>query len=481
VKKVDILILKSFIGPFAATFIVSIFLFLMHFIWKYIDDLVGKGLEWHVVARLLFFATANLVSLALPLAVLISSLMCFGNITESYEMVALKSAGTSLYRALLPAFIVMGVFAYGTFLMSNYLIPKANLEFYSLLYDVRHKKPAFNIKEGVFYNEIENFSIKVGKKEEDNQTIHDVIIYEKKGFDNRLNLVKAKHGTMKLSDDEKLLHFTLFDGVRYEEMTKEPNYVRRYPHNIMEFDKQVLSFDLSEFELQMTEKELFKEDYRMMHLKQLEIQIDSLGKSIDKRLGFVEKSLNSYQKVVDTLPQLAEVEYKLEEGNHELEDLFHREYRSDIMATAVTSAKSMKSIIESNQIFIKGFENDRRKFHSEWHRKFTLSAVIIVLFLIAAPLGTIIRKGGMGMPMVIAVLMFILYYAVNISGEKMAKEGVWTVANGMWFSTICLLPIGFFLTFKASRDSSILNSEVYSRLIRKLTSIKIFDRKDANK
>jgi len=466
IKKSNLLILKSFIGPFLATFLVSIFLFLMQWIWKYIDDLVGKGLEWHVIARLLLFATANLLSMAMPLAVLISSLMCFGNLTESYEMAALKSSGASLYRILRPAFVAIILLAVSTFYLSNYVVPKANLEFYSLLYDVKQKKPAFNIKPGVFYNEIDNFSIKISEKGEDNETIKDVIIYEKKGFDNKLNLIKAEHGRMFLSEDGNILNFTLYNGVRYEEMTKEPTYYKRYQHNIMKFGKQTMAFDLSEFKLQMTEKELFKEDHRMMHINLLEEHIDSLDKSISKRERYVKKALKTYTLAIDSLHLTDSTEVLSMEDTMEYN--FPAIKRTAILSTAVSTASAMMNIVESNITYLKTYKGDRRKYLAEWHRKFTLSVVIIVLFLIAAPLGTIVRKGGIGIPMVISVLMFILYYSINLSGEKMAKEGIWPEWVGMWFSTFCLLPVGLFFTYKAGRDSSILNSEFYAKLFKNL-------------
>lgn len=465
IKKSNLLILKSFIGPFLATFMVSIFLFLMQWIWKYIDDLVGKGLEWHVIARLLIFATANLLSMAVPLAVLISSLMCFGNLTESYEMAALKSAGASLYRILKPAFVAIVLLAISTFYLSNYLVPKANLEFYSLLYDVKQKKPAFNIKPGVFYNEIDNYSIKIAEKGEDNETIKDVIIYEKKGFDNKLNLIKAEHGKMNLSEDGTVLYFTLYNGIRYEEMTKEPSYYKRFQHNIMKFGKQTMAFDLSEFKLQMTEKELFKEDHRMMHIKLLEEHMDSLDISINKRTGYLKKALTSYNMGLDSFKSPKVDTVKIE---GKLEYMFPKSKRNGIMQTAVSTSSAMMNIVESNVLYLESYKGDKRKYNAEWHRKFTLSVVIVVLFLIAAPLGTIVRKGGIGIPMVISVLMFILYYSINLSGEKMAKEGIWPEWVGMWFSTFCLLPVGLFITFKAARDSSILNSEFYGKIMKNI-------------
>ena len=270
------LVLRAYIGPFLITFVLSMFLFLMQFLWKYIDDLVGKGIEPLILAQLIFYSLADLVPMALPLTVMVAGLMTFGNLSESFELVALKANGLSLRRILLPVFILMLLLGFINFYFMNRIIPRANLEAKALLWDLRQKKPAFNIQEGMFYQQIENFSIRVGKKDKDNETIHDVLIYEYKNDDSkRLNVLRATDGTMKLSEDKRMLFFTLFHGVRYDEMTGMKEYSRTYPFNLMRFEKQKMVIDLSSLDLKFTERDAYKGDYRLMNIGELNHEIDS--------------------------------------------------------------------------------------------------------------------------------------------------------------------------------------------------------------
>ncbi len=470
-KKLDILIIKSFIGPFVATFFISLFLFLMHFLWKYIDDLVGKGLELTVIAKLIGFSLADLVPMALPLAVMISSLMTYGNLSESYEMVAIKSAGVSLYRALLPVFGVMVILSILTFYFSNVVIPRANLEAKSLLYDVRQKKPAFNIKEDVFYNEIDGYSIKVGKKYEDNERVEDILIYEQPSGQHALNVLKAKSGQMKLSADKRILYFTLNDGIRYQEMNDQPNYFKTYPANIMRFKKQKITFDLSALDLQLTEKEAFKGDQRMMNINELQENMDSAIRARNRYVGYLGEFIAPYLHLKDTsgksmAPAISQNDILL---NFPVAD------QPRILEQAMNQVRIMKSTVQAQMENMENYEKDLTRFQAEWHKKFTLSVIVILLFLISAPLGTIIRRGGIGMPLVISVLMFVVYYVVNLTGEKIGKEGILPLWGGMWLSTFFLLPIGLFLTYKSARDAAFLNIDTYIRFFRRLIPRKIRD------
>ncbi len=465
IKKLNILVLKAFLGPFVATFFISLFLFLMHFLWKYIDDLVGKGLEWHVIGRLIFYSMADLVPMALPLAVMISSLMTFGNLSESYELVAIKSAGVPLYRAMWPAFVVMLLLALTTFYFSNIVIPRANLEAKSLLYDVRQKKPAFNLKEGTFYNEIDGYQILVGKKYDDNQTIEDVLIYEQKPGQHILNIIKAKRGKMNLSDDKRILFFTLEDGTRYDEMVEQPSYFRSYPSNIMKFKRQKLTFDLSALDLKLTGKESWGNDHRIMNIRELQFQMDTVNMSINRFKKYVKEFLTPYFLYNDTF-LLQNQASKL--TKEDILSNFPKSSHAAINERALGQVRMMSTIANGQNESIKGETKEYNRFAAEWHRKFTLSIVIILLFFISAPLGAIIRKGGLGLPLVISVLMFVVYYVLNLIGEKIGKEGIIPLWTGMWLSTFFLLPLGLFLVYKASRDSAVLNMESYSRFFKKL-------------
>jgi lipopolysaccharide export system permease protein len=480
-KKLNLLILRAFIGPFLATFAISLFLFLIHFLWKYIDDLVGKGIDTFTLLRLIFYSMADLVPMALPLSVMISSLMTYGNLAESYELVAMRSAGVSLYRVLWPSFMVMLFFAGITFYFTNIVIPRANLESKSLLYDLRQKKPAFNITEGVFYNQIEGYSLKVGKKGKDDETVRDIMVYEYRQGNSQLNIIKAEKGVMKLSPDKRFLYFTLFNGVRYEEMTDLRDYYRNFPHNITRFGKQQLTFDLSSLDLKITDKEAFRGDYRMMNISELSLEIDSLAKQKKMKL---QRSMDFFMTpyfhfVPDSVkPKSGLVKHA------DIINNYPKEKRADVYRVAMSTARGIKSIADNNKAELELLEAESVKYQAEWHKKFTLAVIIILLFLIAAPLGTIIRKGGIGLPLVIAVIMFIIYYAINIIGEKIGKEGIVPLWAGMWLSSFVLLPVGIYITLKASADSATLSLEAYQRFFNRLFQVNrfrdAFGKKDQN-
>ncbi len=467
-KKVNLLVVKAFIGPFLGTFFISMFLFLMLFLWKYIDDMVGKGLEWHVVARLLFFSLADLIPMALPLAVLLSSLMTFGNLSESYEMVALKASGVSIYRALAPAFAIICLLALITFYVSNIVIPKANLEAKSLLWDIRNKKPAFDLKEGIFYSGIEGYQIKVGKKDKDNETIRDVMIYENKPGYAELTITRAASGKMTLSDDKRLLYFTLNDGVRYEELVENANYNKRIPATTTYFKEQRMTFDLSDLDLKKTDKELFKGSAVMMNISELQDALDSTRKEMKKRNTATRDYLRPYYPNPKEIIQNTGVKDSPVLVNDTIINNFPKENRYSILEMALGSARNLKSIIESSAQQLEDIQSEERMFNIKWHEKFTLSFVLIVLFLLAAPLGTIIRKGGIGMPMVVSIIMFILYYVVNMIGIKMGKEGIVPAWIGAWLATFVLFPIGIFVLNRAANESAIFDKEKYQKLAEKI-------------
>lgn len=438
----------------------------MQFLWKYIDEFVGKGLEWHVFARLIFFAMADLIPFALPLAVLLSSIMTYGNLAETSELVAIKAAGISLRKALTPSFVVMIFLSLLTFYSSNIIIPKANLEFKTLLWDVREKKPAFNIKEGVFYSEIENFSIKVSKKEQDNQTVRNIIIYEKQQENPMLNVIRAEWGVMKLSDNKRALLFTLYNGVRYEEMTGANDYYKTRPHNTMRFSKQVMAFDLSQLDLKKTEKDLYKGNYRFLNIVELKSEIDSMDKEI-------LQTKQQYTKYSKPYFGLYNINYKGRDSvtwlkaAHTIEN-FPKGKQSQLLNIAMENVRNIKSTVESNQSTLKELHDEVLKYEVERQKKYTLAFVILVLFSLAAPLGAIIRRGGLGMPMVVSILLFILYYVIDMIGVKMAKEGIVNVWFGSWLATLALLPIAAWIYYKASQDAALFEGGFFSNILQKL-------------
>lgn len=476
IKRVDLLVLRSYIGPFLVTFVLSMFLFLMQFLWKYIDELVGKGIEPLILMKLIFYSLADLVPMALPLTVMVAGLMTFGNLSESFELVALKANGISLFRILRPVFLLMLGLAVLNFFFMNVVIPKANLEAKALLWDLRQKKPAFNIQEGVFYQQIDGFSLRIGKKHADNEGVEDVLIYEYKGDESkRLNVVRAEKGRMLLSPDKRTLYFTLFNGVRYDEMTKNPDYSRTAPFNQMRFEKQKMIIDLSSLDLKFTERDAYKGDYRLMNISELNHELDSadlrLQKQKTENAGFLARYMHLPSilgnKARPELKNIKTTKMRIFLPKHENQQQVSSGQVS-ILAGAINNARGFKGTIDGLITGLKYDEEQLAPYKVEWHKKFTLSVLLIMLFLISAPLGAIIRKGGIGMPLVISVLLFVLFYAINLVGEKIGKEGVMPIWAGMWLSSAILLPIGLYITVKAASDSAILSLEAYQKFFNRL-------------
>ena len=437
----------------------------MQFLWKYLDDLIGKGLDGVVIAELLFYTSANLVPLALPLAILVSSIMTFGDLSEHFEITAAKASGISLQRLMRPLFILAIFISVLAFFFSNNILPYTNLKMGSLLYDIRQQKPALSIREGVFYGGIEGYSIKVGRKGSDGKSIYDVMIYDHTQNIGNRKVIIAESGSMLTSNDGRFLMIALKNGSSYEEQNKKREGVDTHPLMRNAFKEYIIRFDLSQFKLSRTNEELFKGGQQMMNLSQLNKTIDSLQIEYSTRQKEAQKNLKSYflfyrdsdfytkiNKVIavsDTI--LTKVPIQMP----------YFDYGLNASRGIKSYISSMADDLDSKRYFI-------AKYEVEWHRKLSLSAACFILFLIGAPLGAIIRKGGMGLPLVISVLFFLVYHVASITGEKLAKEGEIVAVKGMWFSSALLLPIGLFLIYKATHDSVIFDIEIYKNIFRKI-------------
>jgi len=407
-KKLHLYMIRSFLGPFVFTFFIALFILLLQFLWKYIDDLVGKGLELFVIAKLMFFASSTFVSCALPLAILLSSLMTFGNLGENYELVAAKAAGISLRKLMRPLIVLAVMLSVGALLFSNYVLPVANLKFRSLPYDIQQQKLAFNINEGIYYNGMEGFVIRVGKKGKDNKSIYDIQIYNHTDRMGNTIVTTAESGLMELTPNQKGIVFTLNNGYRYTDVTDQASYRRTRPFESMRFEKQTRIFDLSEYKLNRTNEDLFKSHYLMLNIEQLNHSIDSLSKQRIKRLNVYKERFikrNAYLAQLDTLPvsdgKSLDSLYtdSLEIATYDtlkypLIDNFTTDARLSIIDNALKSARSSKE----NIIFFRDEQKMRKqvitKHQIVWHQKFTLSVACLIFFFIGAPLGAIIRKGG---------------------------------------------------------------------------------------
>lgn len=463
-KKLDKLLIRAFIGPFVATFFITVLVLVMQFFWLYIDDFVGKGLNTSIIFEFIWYQSAVLVPLALPLSVLLSSLMTFGNLGESYELIAIKSAGISLVRFMQPLFILTLGIAFIAYLFSNYIIPVANLRSRTLLADIVYAKPSFDLKEGVFYDKITGFAIKIGKKEANDSVIKDIIIYEASN-NYQDNFIVASDGVMRISENKRFMEFVLRNGVRYEEKgdasTPTTEYIR------LGFKEYKRLFDLSSFGLQQrTADSVNKNNARMLSMRQLNIAIDSIKKT--------EKVIRHRMRTeVFGLPFANYLDSTWKQDSSTLKVKSFDQLIPDSLRSSTNRMVNNRliSLKLTNDIILAQFSEQKRnlRLHEiEWHRKIALSVACIVLFLIGAPLGSIIRKGGLGSPLVFAILFFMVFYFSSTTGEKFSKEGSVDPKIGMWFSTILLVPIGVFLTYKAMRDSQLFNKDQYSRSFKKI-------------
>ncbi|MBE0648888.1 MAG: LptF/LptG family permease [Bacteroidales bacterium] len=471
-KKLDLFILRTYLGPLVLTFFIALFILLMQFLWKYVDDLVGKGLEWYIIFKLLFYASSTFVPLALPLAILLSSLMMFGNLGEHYELVSMKAAGISLRRIMLPLVIVSFFISGLAFYFANTVLPEANLKFLSLLYDVRSKKLAFNLRNGVFYDGIEGYVIRVGKKDKDGNTIHDVMIYDHTDHQGNTMVTTASWGKMELSPDKRYLVFILYDGMNYEERTNMRRHEVTRPFQRTKFKEQRLLFDLSAFQLSRTDEALFKKNYEMQNITDLMVSIDSMTDEVARQRETYNLALQSnyvFYARMDTL-MAVETDTFAAFNNATLLN-FNREDWYSICQSAKANSLSMKESCEMHEKNIYSKSKLLHKHEIVMQKKFTFSIACFLLFFIGAPLGAIIRKGGLGMPAVVATIFFVLFWIVSFTGEKYTAEGVLPAWQGMWIAPLMLVPIGIFLTYKATIDASLFDLDAWIKFFRKLLRI----------
>ncbi len=467
IKKLDKLIIKAFTGPFIATFFIALFVLMMQTIWKYIDDLVGKGLDFITIGEFVWYASASLLALSMPIAILISSIMTFGNLGESFELVAIKSAGISLLRFMRPIMWITVLLCGVTFIFANNVIPYANLKFISLYNDIYYKKPAFDLKEGVFFTHIPNYAIKVAKKDPDGRTIYNVLIYEQNNSGQQDNVIIAEKGTMTVSIDKSFLEFNLQNGYRYQERGNISDTSTEFIRIKFSSFKKLL--DLSVLQKQTTPDSIFKNNQRMLTAGSLYRNIDSLSLVYDSIAMKIKSGTNTYIHYAN-LPESTwkAVNKKTVKKTSTPISLIPDSLKSIIYDRTYSVASNMRSTIQFGNSELEARKKDIRSSQLEWHRKFSFSLACLVLFFIGAPLGSIIRKGGMGMPLVVAIIFFLIFHLLNMFGEKFVKEGLTSPFIGMWLAILVLTPVGIFLTYKALHDSQLFNVEFYYRFINKI-------------
>jgi lipopolysaccharide export system permease protein len=469
IKKLDKLIIKAFLGPFFATFFIALFILLMQTLWKYIDDLVGKGLDFWTIGKFVWYMSATLLTLAMPIAILLSSIMTFGNLGESFELVAIKSSGISLLRFMRPLLFVAVILCGITFVFANYIIPVAFLKSTTLYNDILYKKPAFDLKEGVFYTSIPTYAIRIGKKETDGKTIRNVLIYEQS---NSLqdNCIVAESGIMQSSPDKNFLEFNLINGYRYQERGNSTTdtsseFIR------LGFKTFKKLFDLSGLKMGNTPEEQYKSNFKMKSVKLLNSGLDSIAKLKDSLTKKMQTELNGYLHYGNVQDSFWK---KVTLSNGKTDSLYTflpDSAKSSVYEAAQNTLNYLRNSLQNSTAEIDGKKSEI-KFHKlEWHRKFSLSMACLVLFFIGAPLGSIIRKGGLGMPLVVAIVFFLIFHLLNMFGEKFVKEEITTPFIGMWLAVLVLIPIGAFLTYKAMHDSQLFNKELYTRFFKNIKAV----------
>jgi lipopolysaccharide export system permease protein len=462
IKKLDKLILKSFIGPFIVTFFIAFFVLMMQGLWKYLDDLVGKGLDFITIGKFLWYVSASMLTLAMPIAILISSIMTFGNLGESFELVAIKSSGISLLRFMRPLMFMAVLFSCITFVFANYVIPYANLKFVTLYNDIFYKKPAFDLKEGVFFTHIPNYAIKAGKKDPDGKTIRNVLIYEQTNYLQN-NTIIAETGVMTTSADKKFLEFNLTNGFRYQENGNSNDTTTEYIR--LGFSSFKKLFDLSALQKQNTSDSVYRGNFKMLTAGQINRSLDSLYKlndSLSARMGRTMATSLPYASGQDTVRQPIPA---VKTGYNRFDSIIPDSARYQVTESAINIANNLKYNIENAGTELENRKTEIRYNKIEWHRKFSLSMACFVLFFIGAPLGSIIRKGGLGMPLVVAIIFFLVFHLLIMFGEKFVKESIMTPFFGMWLGVLVLTPVGIFLTYKAMHDSQLFNKEFYNRTL----------------
>lgn len=471
IKTLHIYLIKKYIPPFLATLFIGMFIFFMIFLFTYIDEIVGKGIDNITLTKMFAYIFVTFLPPSMPLAILLSSIMTFGNLGESYELASMKSAGLSLLSIMKPILVLILGLACFCFLFSNYTLPYVNLKAGRLLFDVRSSKPAISLKEKVFYNGIQGYSIRIDKKEDDGITIHNVFIYDHTAGMGNTAQMYSKDGEISMASDKKFLTIKLFNGTRYEQPIDNAKQEQRRPNMIMHFAEQEVKIDLSKIKMQNTDEVLFKNNAGMMNIKQLAQYNDTAIKYREQSYKQVYNQFSNLYYFQKSLAQCKKNDsLKVKEiisiGDYMANLPILR--KKNLLEGALNMARSADSFITSKVDEEEGHIFNQANFAVEWHKKLTLPFACIILFFVGAPLGAIVRKGGFGMPVVISVFLFITYHVISISCEKMVLQDKLNVVVGMWLGSAVFLPVGIWLSIKAANDSPLFDANVYTDFFQKL-------------
>lgn len=479
IKKLDLFILKKFALVFVGAFFICLFVFMMQFTWRYVDELIGKGLSLEILAKFFWYMGITLVPTSLPLAILLASLITFGNMGEQLELLAMKAAGVPLLRIMRPLFLIVLVLAGMSFYFQNSTSPYAQISLRTLLLSMKQTSPAVEIPEGVFYSGVPNVNLFVQEKNAETGMLYQVIIYKTdKGFD-RAQIVLADSGRMEMTADKMHLKLDLWNGEQFENLQEQDAAALSsasvpYDRETFRYKQFLIDFDSN---FSMMDADMLRDMASAKNMRQIEHSVDSVNKELDS-LG------RDFYKVLRTnyfpAPAKAKAAAGTAVGGRGAEALSFDSLTASLSADerllvsqkAANAVRNLYAELEWKRVTPKDGGRFIRRHWIEWHQKMTLSLACLFFFFVGAPLGAIIRKGGLGLPTVISVIIFIVYYIINTSGMKMARDGSVDMWYGMWISTIVLTPFGIFLTYKANKDSVVFNMELYTGMLRRLLGLR---------
>ena len=476
IKKLDLYILKKFLPLFFGAFFICLFVFMMQFTWRYIDELIGKGLSLDILGQFFWYMGITLIPMSLPLAILLASLITFGNMGEQLELLSMKAAGVPLVRIMRPILMLVIVFTGMSFYFQNKTAPDAQISLRTLLFSMKQAQPAVEIPEGVFYNEIPNLNLYVQRKNAETGMLYQTIIYKTdQGFD-RAQIVLADSGRLEMTADKLHLRLDLWNGEQFENLQSQGMSMMQSAN--VPFDRETFAYKrfLIDFDsnFAMMDKNMLRDMPQAKSMWEIEASVDSMNAELDS-IGKIyyrdvsqrwfDKRIMS-KKIAATLRAAKPLPF---------DSILARTSPSDVRTArqmALNTVRLVNSELEWKSLAAQTGDNQIRRHWVEWHQKMTLSLACLLFFFIGAPLGAIIRKGGLGLPAVISVLIFIFYYIINTSGMKMARDGSWNMVYGMWISSVVLLPFGVFLTYKANKDSVVFNAEMYLNFFRALLGLR---------
>lgn len=477
-KRLHRYVLKAFIGPWIITFLLCVFILLMQFLWRYIDDLVGKGLDFSIILELMFYASFSLVPLALPLSGLLASIMAMGKLGETNELFAMKSGGVSLYRIMMPLVMFNLFISFAAFFFSNNLMPYTNLKMRSLLFGIQQQRPEVIIQNGIFVEPADDICIKVDNKSRNND-LNGILIYDHRTSSTPNNVTMASSGNILITEDNSMMILELHDGTRHEDVKGN-----KYQHQTSKFDRQITYLELDATGLDKNNEEFFKGGYEMLDNQQLRFTMDSLNNALCNREQEICGNFKRFQifKGLNEVYGGAKANYSWGRcaplritadndsvaGKIQIDSLMammDSKQKEQIYEFAVNYSRSANTYVNIVSDEIDGTRRWIVRHEIEWYRKYALSVACLLFCLIGIPLGSIIRKGGFGLSVVVSVLIFLLYYIVSTTFESTVKELVTPAYLGMWISTLILLPVGIYLVVAVANDSLRINPRVMNKVL----------------